>query len=630
MAVPNKAVSDQTAALIVVALATTLMLQALRVFVGYLVFVVDQSQRAELAAYAFGVFAATALAALLLRLLGPRTTLIASAALLVVARLAAQLVSTPNLRAIFGALAVVGWSWLLLAALAERRAPYGLGLAVGLALDLLIRVATATIDLPWMPGTSAHIATIALALGLSVALAFVVRQAPADRPPGRGPSLLAVGPALVGYHLVAGNLGLAFLRIDGGFIAASAVLALAACAAIAIGVGGGSRGHVWRLVQLSVVVAGAIALPLVVGGSLANSSANALLIILAGLGTSLSLVLALDGDERFQSAHLRRPTLWLTLGFIVEAALLFSYYSATGSAMLAAVGGGLAALVVLACVQIDDVESPAPLSRPVAFGAVVVVVLIVGLRWATWSMPSADSSIDGSLTVMTWNLQSGFALDDSWSLERQAQVIEAEEPDVLILQEVSRGWLVTSYADELLWLSRRLDMPYAWGPASGDDLWGNAMLSRAPLDDVAVLHYRSTENLTRSAVRATVATSGGDVWVIGTHLDNPDDAGTVRLEQVDQLVAFRGARQPAIVAGDLNATPDSDVVHTLKSSGLVDSGANFGADAATSEDERRIDYIFATPDLALLDAHIVETAASDHRAVVATFRLQVFAERGQR
>ena len=48
--------------------------------------------------------------------------------------------------------------------------------------------------------------------------------------------------------------------------------------------------------------------------------------------------------------------------------------------------------------------------------------------------------------------------------------------------------------------------------------------------------------------------------------------------------------------------------------GFVDSGSN--SNETTSEDERRIDYIFVTPDL-LVDAYEVpDVWTSDHRPVV--------------
>jgi endonuclease/exonuclease/phosphatase (EEP) superfamily protein YafD len=105
------------------------------------------------------------------------------------------------------------------------------------------------------------------------------------------------------------------------------------------------------------------------------------------------------------------------------------------------------------------------------------------------------------------------------------------------------------------------------------------------------------------------------------HLDDPADAGNIRLEQVEQLIEFRDELTPAIVAGDLNATPDSDVLAALTGSGLFDAGATLGPDATTSEDGRRIDYILATADLPLIEVHIVDTDASDHDAVVATYDL---------
>ncbi len=52
------------------------------------------------------------------------------------------------------------------------------------------------------------------------------------------------------------------------------------------------------------------------------------------------------------------------------------------------------------------------------------------------------------------------------ALEEMAKVIEAEDPDVIALQEVSRGWVVNGSVDMLAWLSQRLDMDYVWGPAA--------------------------------------------------------------------------------------------------------------------------------------------------------------------
>ncbi len=73
-----------------------MLLQAYRVFIPYLVFEVDQSERGTLAAIALTVFAFTFLGALLVRLLGTRATLGIAAVALAVGRLAIQFSEAPE------------------------------------------------------------------------------------------------------------------------------------------------------------------------------------------------------------------------------------------------------------------------------------------------------------------------------------------------------------------------------------------------------------------------------------------------------------------------------------------------------------------------------------------------------
>src|SRR5262245_18819694 len=89
------------------AVATTLMLQATRVFLSYTVFVVDQSERFKLAAIAIAVFLAFGLAAVVEKSLGPRVTILVTAGVMVVARLAIQFSDEPIVRIVPGASATI-------------------------------------------------------------------------------------------------------------------------------------------------------------------------------------------------------------------------------------------------------------------------------------------------------------------------------------------------------------------------------------------------------------------------------------------------------------------------------------------------------------------------------------------
>jgi endonuclease/exonuclease/phosphatase (EEP) superfamily protein YafD len=89
--------------------------------------------------------------------------------------------------------------------------------------------------------------------------------------------------------------------------------------------------------------------------------------------------------------------------------------------------------------------------------------------------------------------------------------------------------------------------------------------------------------------------------------------------QVRQLLEFAGDRE-AILAGDFNARPDDPAIRLVSDSGRYQGAAGpptFPADAP----DQRIDFIFAPKDWELLDERVLPGEASDHRAVVATFRL---------
>ena len=89
---------------------------------------------------------------------------------------------------------------------------------------------------------------------------------------------------------------------------------------------------------------------------------------------------------------------------------------------------------------------------------------------------------------MTYNIHQGFNAGQTPSLDALVDVVSLEQPDVLVLQEVVRGWMIDEQHDALGVLAERLAMPYVFGPNIGD-LYGNAILSRFPMTDVKRVHF---------------------------------------------------------------------------------------------------------------------------------------------
>ena len=219
------------------------------------------------------------------------------------------------------------------------------------------------------------------------------------------------------------------------------------------------------------------------------------------------------------------------------------------------------------------------------------------------------------LTINIWNL------DGPWR-DRRAEIvtwIDRLEPDVVLLQEVVEA---ADGRNQATWLAEAC--AGAWAVAYGGTgevgvgRFGNAVLSRWPIDDVAVrdLPYEPRDDdVQRVAVHAR--TAGLDVFC--THLNWRFDDGHVRERQVAALAEFVAERTdpssplPPIVGGDFNADPDAEEIRFLCGLTSMDGRSVYFQDAwrvagdrrpgwtwdnrnpfaaAEREPDRRIDYVF--------------------------------------
>jgi len=622
---PKQETWSAQAPVILVAVATVLMLEGVRVFIAYLVFVVDQANRVALGGTALGVFAAIGLGGVVARL-GRSNAILASAAGLGLARLVLQFWQGPEARVVLGAATVICWGWLVIALLRWHRSPTALGIPLGLGLDLAIRIATGTVDLPWMPDAGTHVATVVLVSIFGIA-AMLTRNITALDTGTAAASLIALGPGLAVFHLMTGNLNYARYELDASLPAAATWLGIGAMLGIGfIACEPFIARRRQRLTGPMLLIAVTVA---ILATIIFFAQPPALSPVALVLGTAVSIAalsVVLSGattDEATSIAGVLAA--FVTIGILLHAGLIFAYYTYTGSARVAVAAWGLFLVFTMFGGREQQSETDVRLLRTamIPVGVVTLIVLLaVGFQWLRYDEVEAGAPLGSEFTVMTYNIQSGFAVDNVWSLEQTAQTIEAANPDIVVLQEVGRGWLVTTNIDQIEWLSQRLDMQYAFGANSQDGLWGNAILSRAPILDTDRHAFETTQNLNRAVLAAEIATESGSLWVLGTHFDNPSGAGNVRLEQAEELIEFWDGRSPAMLLGDLNATPDTDVLAVLATAGFRDPGLELLGDTTTSEDGLRIDYILTTDNLTTITMDVPQTWTSDHLPVVARVRLE--------
>jgi endonuclease/exonuclease/phosphatase family metal-dependent hydrolase len=207
-------------------------------------------------------------------------------------------------------------------------------------------------------------------------------------------------------------------------------------------------------------------------------------------------------------------------------------------------------------------------------------------------------------------------------MEEIALVIEGNNPDIVALQEVSRGWVVSGRVDMLAWLSWRLNMPYVFGPTA-DQFWGNAILSRYP-----ILAYSRHDLpprdlfILRGFITALIDLGNGQqIKVINTHFHHLEGQSDIRQLQSQTILDFLTGLSSTILLGDLNAEPTDREITMFFRTNLRDTAAYMKPELAytfTSDNpHQRIDYIWVSYDLRAVDVQVPLSTASDHLPVVA-------------
>ena len=197
------------------------------------------------------------------------------------------------------------------------------------------------------------------------------------------------------------------------------------------------------------------------------------------------------------------------------------------------------------------------------------------------------------MILTTFNVQRGRRPDRVIDLPLLAETCASIETDVLALQEVTE--------DQPPVIAAACDMHVVFGPAIRG--YGNALLARAPIDDVEVVDLPfSSRREPRSAILAS--TSG--VTIAATHLGLRGDA-TKQLPVVVSALLRR--RAPHVLVGDLN-TEDPDVAPLA----LVAPQRTFPASAP----RRRIDHVAVRGLVVASVAVLDEQRVGDHRPVMVT------------
>ena len=244
------------------------------------------------------------------------------------------------------------------------------------------------------------------------------------------------------------------------------------------------------------------------------------------------------------------------------------------------------------------------------FFAVALISVILCAIWIC--KPNKDIEVK----IMSYNVRHCSGMDLVVDYDRTANVITAQQPDVVALQELDsmtgRSWQKYQLEE----LANRTNYYPTFGKAIDYDGGGygvGILTKEKPLSTKRI-------PLPGEEPRVLLVVELKDYVIACTHLDLEESE---RLASAPLIIEeAQRWEKPFILAGDLNDTPNSQLLQELTKSFIINSGdePTFPAD----EPNECIDYVatYNSHSAKTLDYSVIdEPEASDHRPLVVRLRL---------
>lgn len=605
--------------LLYAAAAFVLGFQAIRVFTTHNFWVFGEtSDRVVLALVVVAIFAAWSLAGPLALVLGLRRSRLLAVFILAATALVGQLSASPDFDLLLGAGGTVAFGWVVGLSLAALHRSAAFGLALAFTIDVAIRAVFITVDAPFSSSPWATVIVLFL-VGTMLVGGYVSIDEEATFPGLlKSLPLLGFGPVLVLFLAFAGNFGQA--------AAPDAVDLRATMIWVGLGSSGGLLWSGIRLASCSLRARRSH----VLGAAVSLGAGASLAVLVPGMnvvGTALlGLGLPVVAGALFLSDPRTRTHTWsvsvLTISGFLFVVLLFVFLSFYGPIWILPAAVAMTGIPALASLfsrdesrsEVHATAVPNSVAQPALLAGVGLLFLPSFLVGIASPPPTIELEATADMRLLTYNIRQGFGSGNRFDLEAVAQEIERYPADVIALQEIGRGWIISGSVDTLAWLSRRLDMPALYGANAGD-LWGNAVLTRLPVIDAGNTHFDLEDRVPRGFQDLTLRTTDGPIRIVNTHLDHEEDGSTARSSQILRILEALDHAPRTVLLGDLNATSESVTIRTLAKAGFEDGvpggPPTYPADAPFD----RIDYIFATRDLRVIESRTGDSLASDHLLV---------------
>ena len=230
------------------------------------------------------------------------------------------------------------------------------------------------------------------------------------------------------------------------------------------------------------------------------------------------------------------------------------------------------------------------------------------------------------MKLMSFNTQHCLNyLEQKIDFQIMADAILTCEADIVGLNEMRNAGEYEDYVDQTGILSKLTGLENHYFAQAirfhgGKNPYGNALLSRYPLKSVETILVPDPEPKaydgyyeTRCLLKAKLE-NGLTVLVIHFGL-NPDEQ-----ENAVQTILANLEDEKCILMGDFNVLPDDKVLLPIRER-MVDTAEFFDAPKLSFPSDKptiKIDYIFVSKDIQVMEADVPAIVAADHRPHTAT------------
>lgn len=238
---------------------------------------------------------------------------------------------------------------------------------------------------------------------------------------------------------------------------------------------------------------------------------------------------------------------------------------------------------------------------------------------------------------MQWNVWYKEKIEDI------ATFLINNKSDVICLQELSINNPDQSITNAVEYIAGVLGYDFAHQEISleeNDMKLANAIFSKHPIissksawinEPTGTGHY---DDEYRAYVEANINIDGELLCVATVHMSytNAFEPTPRKLKETDELMTqISGKSGRYILTGDFNAVPDSEVINKITEK-LVNVGPDTTYKTWTTKPfsydgfdanalDWRLDYIFSTDDITILDSKILDTSLSDHLPILVSFEV---------